>query len=92
MKNVGLLISQWLPCSLVIWAFALDRSGKKRISNSRNCDVIPAVIITLSDALPLCHINWDNRRNDARSCGQLHVIIRIALWTFVCNNYKGKFY
>ena len=24
MKNVGLSISQWLPCPLVIWAFALD--------------------------------------------------------------------
>ena len=23
-KNVGLLISQWLPCPLAIWAFALD--------------------------------------------------------------------
>ena len=23
-KNVGLSISQWLPCSLAIWAFAFD--------------------------------------------------------------------
>ena len=33
--------------------------------NSQNCDITLAVIVTASDALPLCYVTLDNRRKDA---------------------------
>ena len=34
MNNVGLSISQWLPCPLAIWAFALDGNLVKILNSS----------------------------------------------------------
>ena len=39
-KNVGLSISQWLPCPLAIWSFALD-------GNLVKCDVVWYVKVLL---------------------------------------------
>ena len=47
------------------------------LGNSRNCDVIPAVIITSISALSLYYVTWDNQRKNAY--GQFHVIFRIVL-------------
>ena len=57
-------------------------------TNSRNCDVMLTVTEMSSDVLPLCYVTWDNSRKDVRRCEKLHVIVRTALRTVVCNNYR----
>ena len=57
------------------------------VSIFRNYDVILAVTVMSNDAI--YYVTRDNRRQYARRCEQLYVIVRLALRTIVRNNDKG---